>query len=106
SPARALAEAQRWLREEATYKVLAEYDPGLPDKIRGALTEEIAPGPGGIDLNSEKETVPSRQRSLRLSYKSLWREIPLNIARRARETPDELPFKDPIFWAAFIVTGC
>src|SRR5438552_13625227 len=106
SPARAFAEAQRWLREEATYSVLAQYDPILPDKLRDVLNaEDGTPKPAGTHSSTEKETIPSRRRSLRHTHKSAIREIHLEAALHA-ETPDELPYKDPEFWAAFIVTGC
>jgi len=70
SPARCLADAQHWLREEATKEVLATYDPttqvpltSLPSFSRGAT-----------------ETLPRQEK--------------------------ELPYADPIYWAAFTVTGC
>jgi CHAT domain-containing protein len=82
SPARALAEAQRWLREEATNRVLATYDPTAP-----------------LDI-------PSGVRSLRYSYATAQEVVHLQAAVAAAADPDALPYADPIYWAAFQVTGC
>ncbi len=69
SVARALAEAQRWLREDATNHVLETYDP-------------VATLPSS-----------SRERTTNSS------DTP------QQEDPDALPFADPYYWAAFVVTG-
>lgn len=74
-PARALARAQRWLREEATNRVLAEYDP-----ISGNST----------------------LRSLRLSYAAARLNIQREALDG---DPDALPFADPFFWAGVVVMG-
>lgn len=76
SPARALAEAQRWMREEATNRVLAEYDP--------------------VKHGS------SILRSLRLSHTGAMYAM---RRRAADEDPDALPFADPFYWGGFVVTG-
>ncbi|HTK12131.1 MAG TPA: CHAT domain-containing protein [Ktedonobacteraceae bacterium] len=70
SPARALAEAQRWLREEATNRVLA--------------------GGDGED-------------GTRTSY--AFRSPRSSDEEPRSEDPDALPFADPRYWAAFVVTG-
>jgi len=70
SPARCLAEAQRWLREEATKETLAAYDP----------TSQVPLSP-----------LPSFSRAATHSLSQ-------------QETA--LPYADPIYWAAFTVTGC
>src|SRR5204863_5694164 len=64
SPARALAEAQRWLREDATNRVLQEYDP-LPST--------------------------STLRSLRHSHSSITATIKI---KASRGDPDIIPFAD------------
>jgi CHAT domain-containing protein len=106
SPARALAEAQRWLREEATYRVLAKYDPSLPDNFTASLkAEATSPESVGAPANQERETTSSGQRSLHTEQEKAMEEIHHDAALRARETPDELPYKDAKYWAAFMVTG-
>jgi len=81
SPARALAEAQRWLREEATNNVLAEYDP-----LSSATPET------------------STQRSVYDRYD--YSTIKAIIQKKASQSqPDTLPYADPFYWAAFVVTG-
>jgi hypothetical protein len=70
SLARALAEAQRWLREEATNRVLA--------------------GGDGED-------------GMRTSYAARSTQSPNEEPHS--EDPDALPFADPRYWAAFVVTG-
>jgi len=78
SPARCLAEAQKWLREEATNKVLAIYDP-------------------------IQKPVISKMRSLRFSAKRAL----IEIRERAKGgNPEALPYADPFYWAAFTITGC
>src|SRR5260221_767645 len=107
SAARELAEAQRLLREEATYRVLAEYDPGLSDKIVEALrAEKTSPEPAGVRMGQVRETISFRQRSLRAEQERAMEEIHLDAALQAQEIPDELPYKDAKYWAAFMVTGC
>ena len=83
SPVHALTEAQRWLRQEATNRVLSTYDP-LEDLLVPSLMPE---------------------ESQRLYNKTV-----LAIRRRAKaqlETAaDACPYADPKYWAAFMVTGC
>lgn len=81
SPAQALAQAQRWLREEATNAVLQEYDPWL----------------------SENFALPGEARS---SHQKALEKIRQKARRRAQRRPDELLYADPAFWAGFIATGC
>lgn len=80
SPARALTEAQRWLRTEATNSLLANYDPLRHIPINE--TETVMRGyTSGVSRIREKATLD------------------------ARTSPDALPYADPRYWAAFIVTG-
>ncbi len=97
SPAQALTEAQRWLREEATNRVLLTYNP----------IKEILGDSSSTLQSSTKERqvpVPSSFRSLRYSHKSGLDELHLQSAF-AQEL-DTLPYADPIYWAGFVVTGC
>ncbi len=85
SPAQALAEAQRWLREEATNAVLAEYEPvqTLKETLRASL-------------------YTNKKRSLRHGYDSALDKI----HQQARDDrPDALPYANPFYWAGFAVTG-
>lgn len=96
SPARALVEAQRWLREEATNAALMTYDPAGTGQLAiqtGAAARSVGAG-------------VSRLRSLRLGYESGLAEIHTEAAIRAAENPHALPYADPFYWAAFVVTGC
>ncbi|WP_201363975.1 CHAT domain-containing protein [Dictyobacter formicarum] len=78
TPAQALAQAQRWLREEASYQILANYKPPL-------LTFTIQ----RMSENQQKVLNAIRH----------------HAAKRARTHPSALPYADPRFWAAFVVTG-
>ncbi len=98
SPARALAEAQRWLREEATNAVLMTYDPAE------AGHPAVPTGPAA--KSAGEYAAASRLRSLRLGYESGLAEIHTEAAMRAAENPHALPYADPFYWAAFVVTGC
>jgi CHAT domain-containing protein/tetratricopeptide (TPR) repeat protein len=109
SPARALAEAQRWLREEATNQILATYDPlaqvfSLDVSASGAYGKSLASTqvPSTVDHASRL----IRQRSLRWSHSGALAQIRAGAARQALDAPDALPYADPIYWAAFVVTGC
>lgn len=93
SPAQALTRAQRWLREEATNRVLMTYDP-LQETINGKTSSHMSKMP------------VSALRSLRSSYKSGLMDVRLQSAARAIHEPDVLPYADPMYWAAFVVTGC
>jgi len=83
SPARALAEAQRWLRAEATNSVLENYDP-LQYFPSSSTTKETSP------------------HSLSHTSRHL---LPEKDTSYADTAPDALPYADPLYWAAFIVTG-
>jgi CHAT domain-containing protein len=86
SPARALAEAQRWLREEATNAVLANYEPvlTLEERLHAPLTA-------------------SGKRSLRSgSYDIALGEIH-DFAHDGH--PEVLPYANPFYWAGFMITG-
>ncbi len=109
-PARALAEAQRWLYEEATNAVLMTFDP--LKEIAAAMTspslsqevaEIVARQERGVPLPSG---LVSGLRSLRSSHRSRLDEMHLRAAARAMQEPDALPYADPVYWAGFVVTGC
>ena len=107
SPARALAEAQRWLREEATNAILITYDP--VQEIVERVTRQTA-------TSSQQATIPpadsieafvtSGLRSLRYTYQSGFTNVHLQALLRSMEEPEALPYADPIYWAGFVVTGC
>jgi CHAT domain-containing protein/tetratricopeptide (TPR) repeat protein len=97
SPACALAEAQRWLREEATNRVLATYDPKAPFTDGSTSTQRVE----GSYLEQAMEL--SEIRSTRFSYATV---LNLIHAQATVSDPEALPYSDPIFWAAFTVTGC
>ena len=82
SPVRALTEAQCWLRQEATNRVLASYDP-LKDICVLSLMPEAS--------------------------QMLYNKSILEIRRQAKAqlgtAPDICPYADPKHWAAFMVTG-
>lgn len=85
SPARALAQAQRWLREEATYRVLQQYDP-LPAGVHAGT---------GSPLSHEG-----------YDHQTALNHIRKNAAIHARRRPADLPYADPFYWAGFVVVGC
>src|SRR5205807_1729157 len=93
SPARCLAEAQRWLREEATYEVLSTYDsrehvPLTPSAIP---MESIIP-PETLAL---QELTSSQKRSLRSSQKEMLAELHLQARKKMQIHPHVLPYQDP-----------
>jgi CHAT domain-containing protein/tetratricopeptide (TPR) repeat protein len=109
SPARCLAEAQRWLREEATNAVIAAYDPARPletNQITGGAVTDV-PKQGKVaeevDAETERELALAGTRSLR--YTQATALAKLRTAAAERDDPDGLPYADPIYWAAFTVTG-
>jgi len=104
SPARALAEAQRWLREEATNTVLMRYEPLQQVLIDGSLVQTQTEGKASASREDEREV--SRLRSLPYNHETGLTKARLKAGRRARQEPDALPYADPIYWAAFVVTGC
>ena len=83
SPVRALTEAQRWLRQEATNRVLASYDPleGMIDPSR----------------------LPEEAQKL---YNKTVTKIRKQAEKQLETAADVCPYGDPRYWAAFIVTGC
>lgn len=89
SPASALAQAQHWLREEATYQVLTT-NPLL-----------------SIPAVSEEASI-SGERGQEVSYKQrqALQDIRDHFLEIAQADPHGLPFADPQYWAAFIVSGC
>jgi CHAT domain-containing protein len=104
-PACALAEAQRWLREEATNKVLMTYDPVKEIEAGKASTRVQSEGES-VPANGEGEFAASGLRSLRLSHKAGLAEVHSAATTRGLREPDALPYADPVYWAAFVVTGC
>jgi CHAT domain-containing protein/tetratricopeptide (TPR) repeat protein len=80
SAARALAEAQRWLREEATNHVLA--------------TDEI--------VQAVAASMPDGVRNLYTTTQAAQQE---QAAAQLHTAPDDLPYADPVYWAAFTFTG-
>jgi CHAT domain-containing protein len=87
SPARALSEAQRWLREEATNRVLKSYTLSIPVTVTA-------------------DPALSTVRSMRYTQEEALSQIRLHADYRAETEPDALPYADPIYWAGFFVTGC
>jgi len=82
SPARALAEAQRWLREVATNRVLSTYDP-LEDILIPSLMPEAS----------------------QMLYNKTLLKIRKQAKKQLESAPDACPYAHPKYWAAFIVTG-
>lgn len=80
TPARALAQAQHWLREQATHRVLADYEPDY-------LSVSLA---GGLRNVARERLTMIREKA----------------AKHSHEGADTLPYADPSDWAAFVVTGC
>jgi len=105
SPARALAEAQRWLREEATNKVLMTYGP-VKEIVAGKAFTPVQSAGESAPANGEGEFAASGLRSLRFSHKAGLAEVHSAATTRGLREPDALPYADPVYWAAFVVTGC
>jgi len=108
-PARCLAEAQRWLREEATNAVIEDYDPTRPisEEAPAAHAKEHHRGPevAARPAEAEAEAVGARLlRSLRFTEGTALQRI--RRAAQLRDDPNGLPYTDPIYWAAFTLTGC
>jgi CHAT domain-containing protein len=79
SPARALALAQQWLREEATNRVLQDYKPKLLALVLNGLSD---------------------------THKMLLDRLHTDAAKLAEKDPDACLYTDPKHWAAFVLTGC
>lgn len=86
SPAGALAKAQRWLREEATYRVLMNYKPFRDFSANRTNTEIRA-----LRLLDHQDEHNHENRS--------------SPAMPSSDL-DALPYTDPMYWAGFVVTGC
>jgi CHAT domain-containing protein/tetratricopeptide (TPR) repeat protein len=108
TPARCLAEAQRWLRDKVTNRLLQDptFDPSAPIPLEEdiILPDTILP----TQLTQQKEPIPveltlATPRTLRFSQTTALLEMRYEASQR---NPDECPFADPIYWAAFTVTGC
>lgn len=78
SPAQALAQAQHWLREEATNRLLSTYKPALLTLVVNGLSD-------------------THHKILARLHKD---------AAAAEQNPDACMYADPKHWAAFVVTGC
>jgi len=77
--------------------------------------KEIVAGKAFTPVRSEGESAPangegefaaSGLRSLRFSHKAGLAEVHLAATTRGLREPDALPYADPVYWAAFVVTGC
>lgn len=103
TPARALAEAQRWLREEATNRVIATYDPVSP--ISRSQQRKGKHMQAKI-TTSARRALEAMPRSLRADQQeSTLTDIHAEAAIRAEHAPDELPYSEPYYWAGFVVSG-
>ncbi len=103
SPACCLAEAQRWLREEVTYRLLATYDPAKSET--GQQDDERSTAPisnmeyTAVDL--EMSGLPGDS-----ALDSLLDAIHAAASQHLDTEPEALPFADPAYWAAFVMIGC
>ncbi len=102
TPAHALAEAQRWLREEATNKVLMTYDP-LQEILTDPRYVHAQQGTAETPTEKKRASFTSELRGLHLSHESGLANV---RSRAAMQKPNKLPYADPIYWAGFVVTGC
>lgn len=91
SPAQALAEAQHWLREEATNARLARFEAALELLQTLSFSAPI-----------------SRRRSQRLEYVEALDQVHELAAGTEGKgvDPDALPYAHPLYWAGFVLTGC
>ncbi len=103
TPARCLAKAQQWLREEATNAVILDYLPDVPlalahdaEDTESHLLREDA------QAREQREIEVSRRRSQHYSQVSAWDQLRLEAMRG---DPRALPYAHPDYWAAFTVTG-
>lgn len=110
TPSQALAAAQKWLREEATNRVLAAFDPLRPmhdvqsGASRGGERTLVTPTNSAETDNFPVIVAP---RSLRAAVSpNTMADIRASAVSRAEDGPDELPFREPIFWASYSLTGC
>lgn len=102
SPARALTQAQHWLREEAANKVLMTYDP-----VEETTTDKtITQAQEGKGIPTKNEVKFTGLRNLHYGYKTGLSEIHAEATVRALHEPDALPYANAVYWAAFVVTGC
>ncbi len=107
SPARCLAEAQRWLRDEATNALLAsnDFDPSAPIPLpASALSESLAASSSEPHQPPKDAAVAleSAVRSLRYNQTSAMSHISILASLG---DPNERPYAAPQYWAAFTVTG-
>ena len=110
SPARALAMAQRWLREEANYRTLATYSPTWQVDAH-TLSAQAGQADSAAQQSGVADRGPhpilSRLGSLEETTTSdVLNRIRSAAALKALRNPNELPYADPIFWASFMITGC
>ena len=96
--------------------MIATYDPTQPIRDHRQASTAGAPplgaSPGHLQLIRHSEiaqpvagdVVGASLRSVRYSEGTALQFI--QRAAQPRDDPDGLPYADPIFWAAFTVTGC
>lgn len=100
SPARCLAEAQHWLREEATNAVIATYQPN--QRIaKPATSSDQSEMPEQVSVRSLRKS--GAERDSRLTQEHALFQV--KLAALEHDNPNDLPYADPIYWAAFSVTG-
>jgi CHAT domain-containing protein/tetratricopeptide (TPR) repeat protein len=101
TPAYCLAAAQRWLREEATNKILATYDPA---RLEG--TQQTGRDQPATFSNLEHTSVAMG--ALERPYSKLYplEKIQFQARKRMQSEPEALPYADPFYWAAFVMIGC
>ncbi len=102
SPAGALVEAQRWLREEATNSVLATYDPTQPVSL-SRTGRPLTKTRTSVVISSKQ--AKAALRSLSYDYLGTSGEFHKKATQDEKKAPDALPYADPFYWAAFVVTG-
>ncbi len=103
--ARCLAEAQRWLREEATNAVLRTYDPLAEIPLAGVPYDLTAMPTQRRDAAKEWDRAPEAARRRILprydQYGAMQR-----VREQAAQGPDDArPYREEQYWAAFTVTG-
>jgi CHAT domain-containing protein/tetratricopeptide (TPR) repeat protein len=101
TPAYCLAAAQRWLREEATNKILATYDPARLEGTQQTRGDQPA-------TFSNLEHTSGAMGSLERPYRKLnpLEKIQFQARKRMQSEPEALPYADPFYWAAFVMIGC
>jgi CHAT domain-containing protein len=103
SPARCLAEAQHWLREEATNAVIATYQPNqrAAEPVTSSDERDVPELAAVRSLRDLSESGDGRD--ARLTQATALYHVKMTALDS--DNPNHLPYADPIFWAAFSVTG-